>query len=188
MTGGVSGTSSVGHCVDEDQGPAFGLPKGTNMDTHTITERLQSLLGNDHTVALMESCTGGLLASAITDIPGSGYLLASAVCYDVGAKIALGVPEERISKFGVVSQEVASDMAQAAAELFHAEYGVSTTGVAGPGPDGEVPAGTVWLGVRLPTGETVTRLLDLHGDREQIKDEAVRQACLFLLEVLEDGE
>ena len=157
-------------------------------DTRTIAERLQSLLGDHHTVALMESCTGGLLASALTDIPGSGYLLASAVCYDAGAKIALGVPQERISEFGVVSKEVASDMARAAAQLFKAEYGVSTTGVAGPGSNEGVTAGTVWLGICLPTGETVTRLLNLHGNREQVKDQAVRHACFFLLEHVEAAQ
>jgi len=111
----------------------------------------------------MESCTGGLLASALTDVPGSGYLLASAVCYDARVKIALGVPQDRISRFGVVSKEVASDMARAAAELFRSEYGVSTTGVAGPGSDEGISPGTVWLGICLPTGETVTRLLNLEG-------------------------
>ena len=154
-------------------------------DTHTIAERLQSLLGDNHTLALMESCTGGLLASALTDIPGSGYLLASAVCYDAGAKVALGVPKERIAEFGVVSGEVATDMALAAAELFGAEYGVSTTGVAGPGSDNGVPPGTVWVGIRVPTGKTVARLLDLSGDREQVKAQAVRHACSFLLEQVE---
>ena len=158
------------------------------LDTRSLAEKLQALLGDNHTLALMESCTGGLLASALTDVPGSGYLLASLVCYDIGAKIALGVPEERISAYGVVSQEVASDMAKAAAALFNAEYGLSATGVAGPDPSEGVPPGTVWLGIRLPNAETVTRLLQLNGDREQVKEEAVRQACSFLLEQVQAAE
>jgi nicotinamide-nucleotide amidase len=133
----------------------------------------------------MESCTGGLLASALTDVPGSGYLLASAVCYEAGAKVALGVPQERISEFGVVSKEVASDMASATARLFGAEYGLSTTGVAGPGHQDGIPPGTVWLGLHLPGGKTVTRLLNLEGDREQVKAQAVQDACCFLLEHIE---
>lgn len=152
----------------------------------TLAEDLRKICGDRYSVAAMESCTGGLFGSALTDVPGSGYLLASAVCYDIGAKVACGVPRELIERHGVVSREVAEAMALAAATFFDADIGLSTTGVAGPDAEDGIEPGTVWVGLRLPSGEVFASLLRLHGDRQAVKAEAVRRACELLLAQLED--
>ncbi|MCJ7510329.1 MAG: competence/damage-inducible protein A [Dehalococcoidia bacterium] len=97
-------------------------------------------------VATMESCTGGLLASTITDVAGSSsYFKGGFVAYTAEMKIALGVDEELIRRHGVVSQEVALDMARAARERLGADLGIGVTGVAGPEPLEDKPVGTVHI-------------------------------------------
>jgi PncC family amidohydrolase len=87
------------------------------------------------TIALAESCTGGLVGHWITDVPGSsGYFLGSAVCYAYSAKEQiLGVKHETLLTHGAVSAETAAEMAQGARKLFGADIAVSVTGIAGPG-------------------------------------------------------
>ena len=140
-----------------------------------VIEQLAALGSN---VALAESCTGGLLASAFTDIPGASRVLAgSAVCYSEDAKIALlGVPSCLIAQHGAVSAECAAAMATGAAEKFGSEYGLSVTGYAGPGGGTEAdPVGTVYLGYASPTGVWSRRVV-LAGDRLQVKARAVNTA------------
>jgi len=137
-----------------------------------VIEQLAALGSN---VALAESCTGGLLASAFTDIPGASRVLAgSAVCYSEEAKIALlGVPSCLIAQHGAVSAECAVAMATGAAEKFGSSYGLSVTGYAGPGGGTEAdPVGTVYLGYASPTGVWSRRVV-LAGDRLQVKARAV---------------
>jgi PncC family amidohydrolase len=97
------------------------------------------------TLALAESCTGGLVGSLITDVPGSSdYFLGSAVTYAYSAKIAvLGVRPETLGQYGAVSAETAAEMAQGARQLFGADIAVSVTGIAGPG--GALPGKPVGL-------------------------------------------
>ena len=100
-------------------------------------------------VVAAESCTGGLLTSTLTDIPGSSdYALGGWVAYSNAMKTAeLGVPEAMIAEHGAVSKPVALQMARAAAEQSGADIGISTTGIAGPGGGtDEKPVGTVWIG------------------------------------------
>jgi PncC family amidohydrolase len=87
------------------------------------------------TLALAESCTGGLIGHLVTDVPGSsGYFLGSAVCYAYSAKEQiLGVQHETLLMHGAVSAETAAEMAQGARRLFGADVAVSVTGIAGPG-------------------------------------------------------
>ncbi len=87
------------------------------------------------TLALAESCTGGLIGHLITDVPGSSaYFLGSAVCYAYSAKEhVLGVPHETLLAHGAVSAECAAEMAQGARRLFGADIAASVTGIAGPG-------------------------------------------------------
>lgn len=100
------------------------------------------------TLASMESCSGGLLASTITDAPGSSaYFLAGYVAYDPREKVALGVDPALIQRHGVVSSEVAVDMARAARQRAGADLGVGITGVAGPDPLEDKPPGTIHLAV-----------------------------------------
>ena len=138
-------------------------------------------------IAASESLTGGLLADAFVRIPGaSEVFLGSAVTYDIRAKAKiLGVDASLLAREGAVHPEVARQMAAATARLYdQPEYGgrvigLSTTGVAGPGPDGDKPAGLVYIGCSLPavlTGGERTESaveLHLHGDRGQVREQTV---------------
>lgn len=95
----------------------------------------QLLAARGLTLALAESCTGGLIGHLVTDVPGSsGYFLGSAVCYAYSAKEQiLGVQHETLLTHGAVSAETAAEMAQGARRLFGADIAVSVTGIAGPG-------------------------------------------------------
>ena len=135
-------------------------------------------------IAASESLTGGLLADAFVRIPGaSEVFLGSAVTYDIRAKAKiLGVDASLLAREGAVHPEVARQMAAATARLYdQPEYGgrvigLSTTGVAGPGPDGDKPAGLVYIGCSLPAvltdGERTESAVELHlhGDRGQVRE------------------
>ncbi len=100
------------------------------------------------TLATMESCTGGLLASTITDVPGSSaYFKGGYVAYTAQMKMGLGVSAELIERHGVISPEVAADMARAARRNAEADYGVAVTGVAGPDELEGKPPGTMHIAV-----------------------------------------
>ncbi len=123
------------------------------------------------TIAVAESCTGGLIAKTITDVPGSSdVFMGSVVAYANGVKISqLGVSETLITDHGAVSQEVASAMAAGARSRLGATIGISTTGIAGPGGGTESkPVGTVWFGFADEKGSTsFTHLIS--GDRPRIR-------------------
>ena len=124
------------------------------------------------TLALAESCTGGMAASMLTSVPGSSdYLLLSAVAYANSAKSRmLGVNSEVIRAHGAVSAEVAAEMAEGARRLSGASLAVSITGIAGPGGGSEdKPIGTVWFGIAVDGEPTVTRHRQFPGDRDQIR-------------------
>lgn len=123
------------------------------------------------TIAVGESCTGGLVGALLTSVPGSSdYLLLDAVTYSNGSKEkVLGVRQEVLRAHGAVSEEVACAMAEGVKRLSGADYAVSITGIAGPGgaTDGK-PVGTVWWAIA--TGDsTVTMHRRLVGDRERIQ-------------------
>lgn len=105
------------------------------------------------TLATMESCTGGLLAHTITQVPGSSdYFRGGLVAYSNDIKIAWGVDPALIREHGAVSSQVAEDMARAARDRTGADLGIGTTGVAGPGELEGKPAGTVHIGLAYPGG------------------------------------
>jgi len=144
-----------------------------------VVEQLRSL---EKTVALAESCTGGLLANAFTDIPGASKVFAgSAVCYANDAKVnLLGIPECLIAQHGAVSAECAAAMATGAIEKFGSDYAISVTGYAGPGGGTEAdPVGTVYFGYASPTG-VWSRRVAIPGDRRQVKQRAVNTALDFM--------
>jgi len=102
------------------------------------------------TLATMESCTGGLLASAITDVPGSSqYFRGGIVSYSNGAKISAGVPAEVIDTHGAISPETADAMARAARTEFGADVGIGITGVAGPSQQEGKDVGTVFISISI---------------------------------------
>ena len=120
------------------------------------------------TVATAESLTGGRLAAMLTSVPGSSEtFVGGVVAYATELKVSLlGVPPGVVERYGVVSAECARAMAEGARRATGATYAVSTTGVAGPGPQDGIPAGTVHVGVAGP-GATTAVALELVGDRER---------------------
>jgi nicotinamide-nucleotide amidase len=144
-----------------------------------VVEQLRSL---EKTVSLAESCTGGLLANAFTDVPGASKVFAgSAVCYTNDAKVnLLGLPECLIAQHGAVSAECAAAMATGAIEKFGTDYAISVTGYAGPGGGTDAdPVGTVYFGYASPTG-VWSRRVAIPGDRRQVKQRAVNTALDFM--------
>jgi nicotinamide-nucleotide amidase len=143
---------------------------------------IERLAGLGRTLAVAESCTGGLLSSKLTDIPGASSALAgSIVAYTEDAKITLlGIPAALLAQHGPVSAETAVAMATAAAERFGSDYGLSVTGWAGPGGGtAEDPVGTVYIGYASPSGVWSRRIV-IAGDRQQVKVRAVNDALDWL--------
>ena len=141
-------------------------------DEDTLESVVGALLrSRGETLAVAESCTGGLLGSRITDIPGSSsYFLGGGICYTAAAKTSLaGVDPELIRENGEVSEPVAVAMARGIRERFGATWGVGITGIAGPtGGTPEKPVGTVHIAVAGPNGHEHRKLL-WQGPRTIIK-------------------
>ena len=134
-------------------------------------------------VAVAESCTGGLIASRLTDVPGSSeYVHAGWVAYHNEAKTALlGVDARLIEAHGAVSEPVARALADGCRKLAGTDYGLGVTGIAGPGGgSSDKPVGTVYVALAGPGGRLRVRRLNLPGDRERVKHFA-SQAALDLL-------
>jgi nicotinamide-nucleotide amidase len=137
------------------------------------------------TVAVAESCSGGLLTSRLTDVPGSSaYVDRGVVCYSNRAKVELlGVPEEMIHEHGAVSEPVARAMAEGVARRARTSVGLAITGIAGPGGGTlEKPVGTVVVAVAM-NDETRVRTLKLFGGREMVKFQSA-QAALNMLRLM----
>jgi nicotinamide-nucleotide amidase len=153
-----------------------------------------ALRETEATIATAESCTGGLVGSLLTDVPGSSdYFDRALVTYSSRAKRnLLGVSRESLDAHGAVSPEVAIEMARGARDTADTTWGVSTTGIAGPdGGTDEKPVGTVYIGVAYAgpwgTGET-TASAEHHvfdGDRDEIKEESARRALAATLDALD---
>lgn len=155
-----------------------------------LAERLQGVcLGRRFTVAVAESCTGGLVASTITEVPGSsGYFIGGVVPYADSAKAALlGVPETMLAAHGAVSAQVALAMAAGARARFGAAIAVSITGVAGPDGGSEAkPVGLTYVGLADASGTDVRRFTFGH-DRAGNREAAAREALGWLVERAEAG-
>ena len=139
-----------------------------------IFKELRSL---DKTLAVAESCTGGLLSSQFTEIAGiSQSFQGGAVCYHNDAKVqVLDVPESMISQHGAVSEEVAIAMATGACEKYGADYGLGATGFAGPtGGTQVLPVGTIYIG--YSSYWSVGQKLHLRGDRASNRRRAATAA------------
>jgi nicotinamide-nucleotide amidase len=164
-------------------------------DQAPIEKRVGSVLReSDATVAVAESCTGGLVGSLLTDVPGSSdYFDRSVVTYSNDAKRdLLAVSRERLDSDGAVSASVAREMARGVRDTASTTWGVSTTGIAGPGGGTEEkPVGTVYVGVAY-AGEwgsesstaDATRY-EFEGSRTERKEQFARQALTDLLAAVE---
>ena len=138
------------------------------------------------TLATAESCTGGLLGAALTDVPGaSAVYLGGVISYAYAVKEALlGVDHALLEQKGAICPEVACQMAQGVRERLHADLGVGITGNAGPGTDPQNPnVGEIYVAVSDGL-QTVCKKLDLHGDRAENRRTATAASMQLLLETL----
>jgi len=132
-------------------------------------------------LSVAESITGGGLASALTDIPGaSKVFIGGVIAYSDQVKInELSISKADLLKYGAVSEEIALAMAQGCLKKFKTDYALSTTGVAGPGSNNGVKAGTAWIGV-AGKGESFAIALSLSGTREIIRHATITSALAAL--------
>lgn len=165
--------------------PSENLFSSSNLDLNEAI--VQRLIRSGKQVALAESCSGGKLADAIISVPGASAIFPyGAVFYSNEAKQRLlGVPQHTLETYGAVSAETAAAMAESIQRLANADYGVSTTGIAGPsGGSAEKPVGTVYIGIATPSGVRVKHVL-LRGNRELIRRRATQAALFELYDALE---
>jgi nicotinamide-nucleotide amidase len=137
------------------------------------------------TLAVAESLTGGLLSATIVDVPGASRVYRGGlIVYATQLKAELaGVPAGLLSERGPVDADVAAALAEGARGRCHADWGLSTTGVAGPDPQDGHPVGTVWIAAAGASG-VVVRGLTLAGDRAAIRSETVRSALALLVDAV----
>ncbi|WP_435116820.1 CinA family protein [Halolamina sp. C58] len=161
-----------------------------------VEERIGDALREiDATVAVAESCTGGLIGSLLTDVPGSSdYFDRSVVTYSYDAKLQeLAVSRESLDDHGAVSAPVAEQMAAGVRDTAGTTFGLSTTGIAGPEGGSEAkPVGTVFIGRSYAadwgTGGSYTEVSRhvFDGDRTEIKEQIAREALTLLLDDARD--
>ena len=155
------------------------------MDASVIVDRLASM---NMTVATAESCTGGLIASSIVDIAGAsdcfneGY-----ITYSNEAKMRnLSVKESTLMQYGAVSTQTAKEMAMGVRKKAHADFGIASTGIAGPGGGSpEKPVGLVYIACAY-NDKCQVRLLNLSGDRSQVRHQAADEALQLLSDCMDE--
>ena len=144
-----------------------------------------ALIANGKTLSVAESCTGGAIAQKFTAMAGaSAYFHAGVVAYSNEAKAdILGVNPDDIARYGAVSEQVAIQMAEGVRRVGKSDYGISTTGIAGPtGGSAEKPVGTVWIGIATPKGAFAV-LKNCGTDRGQI----VQRATAYAIQMLQNN-
>jgi nicotinamide-nucleotide amidase len=157
------------------------------MSTRALCEQLaQALRARGWMLAIAESCTGGMIAAACTDLSGSSnWFERGFVTYSDAAKTELlGVEPALIAQHGAVSEQVARAMAFGAARHSQAQVSVSVTGVAGPnGGTPQKPVGTVWFGFQVD-GQLTSETRRFAGDRAAVRTATVEHALQRLLALL----
>ena len=150
-------------------------------------EIIRRLTAAGQTVAVAESLTGGLVTGALTAVPGSSVVVRGGiVAYATELKaVLLGVPAGLLAEHGPVHPGVAAAMASGVRQRLGADYGLATTGVAGPGPADGQPQGTVFVAVDRPACP-VGLGLRLPGDRAQVREESVRSVLSVLLRAVRE--
>ena len=157
-----------------------------------MNQTLEELLGDIFrqrklTLAAAESCTGGLIADRITNVPGSSeYFYGAVVAYAYEAKVSLlNVSWDTLQAYGAVSRETVLEMARGTRNVLKTDIAVSVSGIAGPGgglPD--KPVGTTWIGLSTPEGNWARKFI-WDGDRWQNKAYSADAALHFVLDYLE---
>ncbi|MDH6224623.1 nicotinamide-nucleotide amidohydrolase family protein [Streptomyces sp. MJP52] len=164
--------------------------------TSAAAEAVLMLTYREETVAVAESLTGGLVAAELTEVPGSSKaFVGSVTAYATELKHRLlGVDDRLLAEHGAVDARVARQMAEGVRRELGADWGIATTGVAGPEPQDGQPVGTVFVAVAggATDGEDVSaggkvRALRLNGTRAEIRMESVRSVLALLLEELLDA-
>ncbi len=158
-------------------------PGSAGQDAYDLAGQvLAGLRSGGYTVAVAESLTGGLVAAALTDIPGASEAFrGGVVAYATELKaLLLGVDRDMLARHGAVYAPVAAAMAAGVRTRLGATYGVATTGVAGPDPADGQPVGTAHIAVSA-ADDTVVRTIALTGDRHQIRRLSVEHALGLLL-------
>jgi nicotinamide-nucleotide amidase len=169
--------------------PQGGAAPGPAEETAELVHRLAASLGGSRrTVSAAESCTGGLLAAALTEQPGSSdHFLGGVVTYSAALKHSLlGVPEDLLEAKGPVSPEVAIAMAEGARDRLGSDFAVSVTGISGPDSDGSgKPVGLTFVGVAGPD-LVLVKQFNFKGDREENRRLAVAAALKLLVDSLDE--
>ncbi len=158
---------------------AYWVREGNSQPTALLHKALRD---RRMTLAVAESCTGGLLSKAITDLPGSSDIfLGACITYSNKSKAdLLRIETELIEKAGVVSREVVEEMAGRVAELFGADLGIGISGIAGPsGGTVEKPVGSVWIAVKNSGGEGVSECFHFSGARASVRRKAAITAAVM---------
>lgn len=159
------------------------------MSFHTlVTEVGQALVAHNAMIVTAESCTGGMIAEALTEVAGStAWFDRAYVTYSYESKKEmLGVNATTVQKYGAVSQECVEEMAVGALQLSHAKVSVSCSGIAGPGggsPD--KPVGTVWIAWAMQGKEAVvSQRFQFKGDRQAVREQTTEAALMGVMKIL----
>lgn len=143
----------------------------------------ESLVTNEKTIGTIESCTGGFIASKLTEIPGSSaYFKGSLLTYAYETKVSLvKIDQNLLNKVGAVSKEVCEMMAKNAQNILEVDYCISSTGIAGPGGGTkEKPVGLVFIGLAKPDGSVMVEKCQFYGTRQQIVERTSNRALDML--------
>lgn len=180
--------SSVAKMIDEQFAKLYDIiPQAIVGFENATVEQLvhNKLIERGQTLSVAESCTGGNIAAKFTAMAGaSAYFNAGVVSYSNEAKVdILGVNPEDIAAYGAVSEAVAIQMAEGVRRVGRSDYGISTTGIAGPsGGSAEKPVGTVWIGIATPNGSFAV-LKNCGTDRGQI----IQRATAYAVQLLQNN-
>ena len=156
------------------------------MDISNILERL---IANKLTVSTSESCTGGMIASSIVDFPGASNCFNEGyVTYSNEAKIKnLGVKDETLLAYGAVSEQTAKEMAIGVKKKAKADFGLSSTGIAGPGGGSpKKPVGLVYIGCSYGESKVKVKELHLSGNRTEVRTQATNLVFQLLDECMKE--
>ena len=167
------------------------MPEYEDLNIHDLAEKLiEKLKSFSLTLALAESCTGGMISGLLTGVPGASRVLwGSFVCYTQEAKVKmLGLDHDELSANGLVSEKTARAMALGALQKSGADIAAAVTGIAGPDGDGSgIPTGTVWAAV-IYKGKPTVKEFHFTGGRNEVRRQAVDAILNLVLHLTRELE